>query len=260
MSREKVSPNLELWARYYTPPKDACKDFQRAGGFKGTAVDPMWLIRCATEQWGPMGGKWGLNIIDEQFVTLDQQHILHISSCDLWYDDGSEEPAVLPCVGQTWAVSTGKSGPIFDEECVKKSRTDAIGKGLSWLGFSGAVHMGAFDGNKYTHLPENAQEITPTDARAQAHANATTDAPGPVKAIALAVWNADAPAVYASAGTDDEKTAKNHLLGVVRRTARRLNVNIDNHPNNDEMAALERETSAAIHAAAEDAAQGGAPS
>jgi hypothetical protein len=267
--------NLALWARYYTPPKDALKDFTRSGGFRGTAIDPMWAIRCATEEWGPMGDKWGLIVNSEEFVTFDAAHVLHISCCSVFYPaaDGGDEGTVatVPCVGQTWAVSQSKSGPLFDEEVVKKSRTDALSKGLSWLGFGAAVHMGAFDGCKYSDLPENAPpEASRTDARAQAQAQGSTDPapepeprpeprPSPAKTVALALWTADKQAVCLAANSADERTAKNHALDSVRVIANRLGIDLKNHPSNDEMEALERETSAMIHAAASEnvAAEGG---
>lgn len=260
-TKEKLPANLTLWGAYHTPPPDACKEFTRAGGFRGTAIDPMWLIRCATEQWGPMGDRWGLEIEADWFETLDPNHILHISDCILYYPGPSGERAKVPCIGQTWAVYPGKSGSIYDEEAPKKSRTDAVSKGLSWLGFGAAVHMGSHSGSKYVDLPENAPpETTKTDARAQARVESTTNN-GPAKTVAVAIWAADQAAVYASAAGDsesvDERTAKNHLLGAVKRTAKRLGIDLDNQPSTEQMQILEREASAMIHAAVAKPEQAG---
>jgi hypothetical protein len=153
-----MSDNLELWSKYFNPPSDALKGFKRAGGFSGTAVEPMWMKRCATEEWGPMGDKWGLEVVHEEFIPVAENWILHVSNCRIFYPRTGTKaegmPAYIPCVGQTWAASVGSKGPVYDDECVKKSRTDALTSGLKDLGFGAAIWMGAFDGSKWASLPE----------------------------------------------------------------------------------------------------------
>jgi hypothetical protein len=131
--------NLELWSQYFNPPKDALKDFTRKGGFRGTAIDPMWLIRSATETWGPMGDTWGMEVIDEGVIEVSGNSY-HWLLGRFYHPGGSFQAA-----GGT---------EIRNDEFFKMSLTDALAKALSWLGFGAAVHMGAFDGNKYTSLPE----------------------------------------------------------------------------------------------------------
>lgn len=131
--------NLELWSQYFNPPKDALKDFTRKGGFRGTAIDPMWLIRSATETWGPMGDTWGMEVINEGVVEVSGNSY-HWLLGRFYHPGGSFQAA-----GGT---------EIRNDEFFKMSLTDALAKALSWLGFGAAVHMGAFDGNKYTSLPE----------------------------------------------------------------------------------------------------------
>jgi hypothetical protein len=45
MNQSESVDNLALWNKYCRPPGDALKKFQRAGGFRGTAIDPMWTAR-----------------------------------------------------------------------------------------------------------------------------------------------------------------------------------------------------------------------
>jgi hypothetical protein len=64
-----MSKNLDLWeAVSKTDPKHT-KKFSRAGGFSGTAINATYLIRKATELWGPMGQGWGPEFADEKYVT-----------------------------------------------------------------------------------------------------------------------------------------------------------------------------------------------
>jgi hypothetical protein len=61
-------------------------------------------------------------------------------------------------------VLVSKNGHV-DDEAPKKSLTDAVGKCLSLLGFAADVHMGLWDGDKYT--AEAAKQKPETKAPAQ---------------------------------------------------------------------------------------------
>lgn len=137
--------NMDLWEKHCVPHPDSMKKFTRAGGFRGTAIDPMWLIMQATLEWGPMGSKWGIKSIAHSFHNGADGTIMHMAEIVLFYPGGE-----VPCVGQTMFVEKRKAGLVTDEEAPKKSVTDAISKALSWLGFAADVYLGKFDGNKYT--------------------------------------------------------------------------------------------------------------
>lgn len=163
MSEE--SNNLGLWERHFKPHKDALKPFRRKGGFNGTAIDPMWLVREATSEWGPLGKDWGYTIENEQYVDGAPivtggspvcNEVIHILRLRLWYPGGE-----VFHFGQTVFVGVDKNGPFTDEEAPKKSLTDALSKALSMLGFGAAVHMGMFDGNKYVDLPKGGEKPEP---------------------------------------------------------------------------------------------------
>ncbi len=151
------NPNhLKLWNSVERTDPSQTKSFSRSGGFKGTAISPMYLIRKATEKFGPVGSGWGFDVEDEKYAPgapLDGggQEIIHVVRIKLWakMDDGTM--AEFPVFGQTTFVGKNKYGAFTDEEAPKKSLTDAISKGLSWLGFSADVHMGKFDDNKYVN-------------------------------------------------------------------------------------------------------------
>jgi len=151
-----TTDNLKLWNEVSKTDPAHTKSFSKGGGFKGTAISPMWLIYRATEQWGPMGSAWGVRIISEKIVNgapivndagaVIGSESIHVVQAEVYHPGGC-----VPCFGQTTFVGRNKNGIFTDEEAPKKSLTDALTKGLSWLGFAADVHMGLFDDVKYVN-------------------------------------------------------------------------------------------------------------
>lgn len=154
-----MSDNTKLWDAVFQTDPSATKSFTKGGGFRGTAVKPMWLIWRATQQWGPMGGRWGIRVISQEVLEgapiigqggeLQGHERVHTVLIELWHPGPNDERWTVPSFGQTMLVSRRKDGPYTDEDAPKKSLTDALSKALSWLGFGGDIHMGLFDSNKY---------------------------------------------------------------------------------------------------------------
>lgn len=143
MDEQQVDSNMELWYSYFKPHEDAVRE-----GTRGlSAIDPMWMIRCATEKWGPMGRDWGFSILDS-IIDSHGDLGLHTVLIELWYPDNGR----IQSYGGTILHGINKRGPFIDDDAYKKSVTDALSKALSWLGFGAAVHMGMFDSNKYIDL------------------------------------------------------------------------------------------------------------
>lgn len=140
------SENLKLWQSVEKTDPKYTKAFTKGGGFSGTAINATYLIRKATELWGPMGGTWGPEVVDEKYVTGGEGTIIHVLRINLRHPAG-----VIPSYGQTTFVGKNKNGLFTDEEAPKKSLTDATTKALSWLGFSADVFLGLYDDNKYVN-------------------------------------------------------------------------------------------------------------
>jgi hypothetical protein len=151
-----MSDNMQLWEAVRTPDPAATKAFTKSGGFKGTATNAVYLIQRATELWGPMGAKWGVEIVDDRVIegapllgkdgAVIGRELLHVIRINLRHPGGS-----VPGYGQTMLVGANKYGPYTDEEAPKKSLTDALTKALSWLGFAADIHLGRWDDNKYVN-------------------------------------------------------------------------------------------------------------
>jgi len=141
-----MSENLTLWEKVCTTDPKYTKSFSRSGGFSGTAINALYLVRKATEQWGPIGGKWGFEVEDEKYVPGASETVVHVLRIKFRHPDGW-----FHAYGQTTFVGKNKHGAYTDEEAPKKSLTDAMTKALSLLGFSADVHIGLYDDNKYVN-------------------------------------------------------------------------------------------------------------
>lgn len=140
-----MTDNMKLWESVFTTSRHHTKEFSKAGGFKGTAIKPYWLIKRATEVFGPCGIGWGWEELENKMVAG-----VWCSKVRLWYQRPTDEfQGKIEQWGQTVMEGTNKNGAFVDEEAPKKAVTDAVTKCLSYLGFGGDVHMGLFDDSKY---------------------------------------------------------------------------------------------------------------
>lgn len=140
-----MSENLTLWtALAKTDPKHT-KPFNRSGGFKGTAIKPIWIIRQLTEQFGPAGKGWGINRPEFQVVHAEGE-ILVYCTVSAWH--GSTDN-VLYGVGGDKVQAKRSSGVFCDDEAFKKAFTDAVNNAFKYLGVGADIHMGMFEDDKY---------------------------------------------------------------------------------------------------------------
>ena len=153
-----MNDHLSIWNRVEKTDPKYTKAFSRGGGFRGTATNATWLVKRATDTFGPCGLGWGYEITEESFreggpllVENGQvlcHEVIHQVRLRLWYRQGDQTGEVMH-FGQTTFVGKNKHGIFTDEEAPKKSLTDALTKCLSMLGFAGDVHLGLWDDNKY---------------------------------------------------------------------------------------------------------------
>jgi len=148
---------VELWDKLgVTDPKHT-KAFNRAGGFKGTAIKPQWVLRRLTEVFGPCGKGWGVYEPTFQVVPVGQEVLVYCTVTG-WY--GADEARVVG-VGGDKVAAARSSGVFTDDEAFKKAFTDAIMNAFKFIGVGADVHMGLFDDSKY--VAEAAQSFTRTE-------------------------------------------------------------------------------------------------
>lgn len=137
--------NTDLWDRLgKTDPKHT-KAFQRSGGFRGTAIKPMWSFRRMTEEFGPCGTGWGINEPKFQIVEAADETLVYCT-VSIWHGDRTQ---IVFGVGGDKAMGKNRNGVVTDDEAFKKSFTDAVTNALKLIGVGADIHMGLFEDNKY---------------------------------------------------------------------------------------------------------------
>lgn len=143
-----MSDNLVLWEKLGKTDPAHTKGFTRGGGFKGTAIKPMWSYKRMTEEFGPCGTGWGIGQPSFQVVPGPEGEVLVFCTASIWY---GEEKHTVYGVGGDKAVGKNKYGLQTDDEAFKKAFTDAITNALKMIGVGADVHMGMFDDSKYVN-------------------------------------------------------------------------------------------------------------
>ena len=152
---------FRIWRKVEETDPNYTRHFKRSGGFQGTTVNPTHLVQKATKLWGPVGDKWGYNIVEEEIMegaahyngdgTKIGTDLIHKILLEVWYINEEGARCALHHFGQTAFVMKNKYGLFTDEEAPKKSLTDALGKCLSMLGFSADIFLGMYDDSKYVN-------------------------------------------------------------------------------------------------------------
>jgi hypothetical protein len=148
-----MSDNLELWNTLSKTDPKHTKPFNRSGGFKGTAIKPIWIIRQLTDRFGPAGVGWGVNEPQFQVVPADGE-ILVYCTVSAWHGDKAN---ILYGVGGDKVQAKRSSGSFCDDEAFKKAFTDAVNNAFKFIGVGGDIHMGMFEDDKY--VTETKQEF-----------------------------------------------------------------------------------------------------
>jgi hypothetical protein len=143
--------NLEIWNTLGRTSPQHTKPFQRAGGFKGTAVKPIYTEQKMTEQFGPCGIGWGISAPQFQLVPGSEGQTVVYCWLSVWVVIEGKRSEPIPGVGGDMVVVKRKDFSITDDEAFKKAFTDALGNAMKHLGMSADIHMGRFDDNKYVN-------------------------------------------------------------------------------------------------------------
>jgi hypothetical protein len=135
------------------------KTFKRAGGFSGTAIKPIWVIKRLTEELGPCGEGWGIGQPQFQVVEGVNKEMLVYCTVACWH--GTPENIVYG-VGGDKVVTHIKANQQYnrqerwenDDEAFKKAFTDAVNNAFKFVGVAADIHMGLFDDSKYVREME----------------------------------------------------------------------------------------------------------
>jgi hypothetical protein len=146
----KGPENLAIWNALSKTDPAHTKGFKRAGGFTGTAIKPIWIVKMLTELFGPCGKGWGMDPPTYQLVPGENRELLVYCTVSGWYVEDGERCQVVG-VGGDKAIVYIKANEQYnrperwenDDEAFKKAFTDAVGNAFKFL------DMGLFEDSKY---------------------------------------------------------------------------------------------------------------
>ncbi len=149
---KQVSNNMRIWdqAKFTDPDMTEKISF---GAFKFTTIDAQYQLECLTKMFGPCGDGWG--ITDSSFDVIiidpnDSHYNLLKYEGVFWYRlDGEIKKYDIVADIELFEYVKKNDDWRRVSDPTKKVRTDALTKGISWLGFNADVFMGKFDNNKY---------------------------------------------------------------------------------------------------------------
>lgn len=165
-----MSENMKLWSILGRTDPAQTKGFTRGGGFRGTAIKPMWSYMRMTEEFGPCGIGWGVNEPSFQVVPGTDGEILVYCTVSIWFTQGETMSRTVFGVGGDKVVAKFSSGLKSDDEAFKKSFTDAVTNALKLIGVGADVHMGLFDDNKYVNTMREEFKEEPAAQKPTRHA------------------------------------------------------------------------------------------
>jgi len=140
---EASRENLSLWLRNRATDADYVK--QVSIGYKFNSPDPQYQLMLATAEWGPYGGKWGLEELSWSITETGGKASLILIAT--FYAPGSRFPIANDML---WTPN---------QQCHKKLLTNTRSKALSMLGFNADVFLGAWDDEMYVAEAEKQKDV-----------------------------------------------------------------------------------------------------
>lgn len=141
--------NLEIYEKVRKVPSEAKKTIG-AGRLKGmTDINPMWRIKCLTEQFGPCGIGWYFKTTDKWIDEVDNERVASVT-IELFVKYEGEWSQPIPGVGGSKLSTMEKNGLYVSDEAYKMATTDAISVACKCLGVGADVYWDK-DNTKYSN-------------------------------------------------------------------------------------------------------------
>lgn len=132
--------NLTIYAKYADVPREAQKEI-KGGRLSGmTDINPMWRIKCLTEEFGPVGFGWYPKITRQWQEQGADGVITAFCNIELYIKFDDEWSAPIQGTGGSTLVSKEKGGLFTSDECYKMAYTDALSVACKFLGFGANVY------------------------------------------------------------------------------------------------------------------------
>lgn len=154
--------NMKIYNQVRVVPQEAQKTIG-AGRLKGmTDINPMWRIKCLTENFGVCGIGWKYTITDKRTIEGADGVVCAFIDIDLFVKVNGEWSEAIPGTGGSTFVANERNGLYTSDECFKMALTDAISVACKALGMGADVYWDK-DRTKYSAPPEPPKEYTCTD-------------------------------------------------------------------------------------------------
>ena len=143
--------NLELYNKVRKVPQEAQKEIT-AGRLKGkTDINPMWLIKTLTEQFGICGLGWYTELIRKELTEGADGEVVATVEINLYVKVNNEWSKPIYGIGGAMFISNERNGRYNDDDAYKKAYTDAISVACKALGIGADVYY-AKDATKYDEI------------------------------------------------------------------------------------------------------------
>ena len=114
-----------------------------------TDINPMWRIKTLTEQFGPCGIGWWVEILDQWLTPgMNNEVAAHVKIALRIKADSGDWSQPIVGIGGSMFVANERGGAYTSDECFKMAYTDAISVACKMLGVGADVYWEA-DRTKY---------------------------------------------------------------------------------------------------------------
>ncbi len=145
--------NMALYEKYRTVPPEAQKKIG-GGRLKGmTDINPMWRIKCLTEEFGMCGIGWKTSIVRQWLEPGEGGQCAAFCNIELHVKVGDVWSEAITGTGGAMYIAKESNGLYVDDEAFKKAYTDAISVACKALGFGADVYWDK-DATKYAQRTE----------------------------------------------------------------------------------------------------------
>lgn len=141
--------NMEIYQRFRAVPMEAQKTIT-GGRLSGmTDINPMWRIKCLTEQFGPSGVGWAVDNVVYTKERMESGETAAFCTLDLRIKTDEGWSQAIHGIGGSMLVAKEKAGLRLDDEAYKKAYTDAMSVACKALGIGADIYWSK-DATKYT--------------------------------------------------------------------------------------------------------------
>lgn len=152
----KDNTNMTLYNSFRECPESAKKKIT-GGNLNGkTDINPMWRIKRLTEEFGPCGIGWKIDIIRTWIEEGAEGAKVANVQINLYIKYNGEWSEAIPGIGGATIVEKQTKGLVTDDDAFKKAYTDAQSVACKALGIAADVYYEKDPESKYQTDGQNA--------------------------------------------------------------------------------------------------------